>query len=333
MQAFYHESEKSETNSESIPLITEGEDSGKVIHSKIEFNHEGVCLNKHGVLLKQGTYTTFLNNLVASSRRTGLYMIMNFSRPHLGQTGEGHFNPIAGIHLNGKKAKALILDLAKFKYPGYWVDLEPLYESMRPIDPSTGRSRGYMMISSNKIINPTSRGISEDQKSMKECKRHIKTMPKRIEAFITNYLQKNGARPTEQEVLYSILINLGRDCNYLLTYYLYDLSIRLESKQEKEIRLGKELLGFDKTKLCALTKSTLVSKHKNINNHQLFWIIYDYQPTLMANILTCLLYAIQKFIVSNTEIRLEEIFEDRISLSEPLQQEIAKIQKIFGLEE
>lgn len=204
---------------------------------------------------------------------------------------------------------------------------------MRPVDPSTGRSRGYMMISSNKVVNPTSRGISEDPKSVKECKRHIKTIARKIEAFIAAYMEKNGNRPTEQEVLYSILINLGRDCNYLLTYYLYDLSVRLESKQEKEIGLRKELLGFDNTKLCSLIKSTLVSKHKNINNHQLFWIVYDYQPTLMANILTCLLYAVQKFIVSNNEIRLEEIFEDRISLSEPLKQEIAKLQKIFGLEE
>ena len=55
VQAFYY----SNNDDKGIPLITTGKNSGKVLHSKIEFNHEGVCLNKHGLLLKQGTYTTF----------------------------------------------------------------------------------------------------------------------------------------------------------------------------------------------------------------------------------------------------------------------------------
>jgi len=329
VQAFYYTEEDTDRE---IPIITKGENSGKVLHSKIEFQHEGVCMNKHGLLLKHGSYTTFLNNLVASSRRTGIYMIMNFSRPHLGQTGEGHFNPIAGIHLNGKKARALILDLAKFKYPGYWVDLEVLYEAMKEKDPSTNRSRGYVTISANKEANPAARGVSDDIRSIKEFKRHVQTIPKKIETYIKSYEVKNNTKPSEEEILYMILIHLGKDCNYLFTYYLYDLSIRLESKKEKELDLRSEFKELEKGKICSLIKSAMVMKVKNLSSHQIFWLTYDYQPDLMSNILTILVYTLERFITQAEGNKFEALFKEKSRVSESIKQEIVKMQRIFGLE-
>ena len=45
-------------------------------------------------------------------------MLVNFSRPSLGQTGSGHFSPIAAWH--PASDMALVLDTARFKYPAFW---------------------------------------------------------------------------------------------------------------------------------------------------------------------------------------------------------------------
>jgi Phytochelatin synthase len=44
----------------------------------------------------------------------------------------------------------LVLDVARFKYPTYWVDVELLWESMLPLDSSSKRSRGYAVLSKGK---------------------------------------------------------------------------------------------------------------------------------------------------------------------------------------
>jgi glutathione gamma-glutamylcysteinyltransferase len=47
------------------------------------------------------------------------FLISNFSRAVLDQTGDGHFSPIGGYH--APSDSVLILDVARFKYPPYWV--------------------------------------------------------------------------------------------------------------------------------------------------------------------------------------------------------------------
>ena len=71
-------------------------------------------------------------------------MVVSFDRSCLGQTGEGHFSPVGGYDAEGDRV--LVLDVARFKYPPYWVSVESLWEAMKPQDPSTGRSRGYFMM-------------------------------------------------------------------------------------------------------------------------------------------------------------------------------------------
>ena len=71
-------------------------------------------------------------------------LIASYSRKVLGQTGSGHFSPIAAY--DGVHDMVLILDTARFKYGSHWVKLPLLFEAMQPIDPDTGRSRGYVML-------------------------------------------------------------------------------------------------------------------------------------------------------------------------------------------
>ncbi|GMH66772.1 hypothetical protein TrST_g7482 [Triparma strigata] len=71
-------------------------------------------------------------------------MVVSFSRASLGQTGDGHFSPIGGY--DSATDRALVLDVARFKYPPYWVGVSDLWEAMKPVDSATGMSRGYFLM-------------------------------------------------------------------------------------------------------------------------------------------------------------------------------------------
>merc|ERR1719453_675524 len=80
---------------------------------------------------------------VCASEGTGR-LVCNFSRAALGQTGEGHFSPIAAYH--EKSDSVLILDVARFKYPPFWVPLRLLWRAMLQPDPETELSRGWVVL-------------------------------------------------------------------------------------------------------------------------------------------------------------------------------------------
>ncbi|XP_031483519.1 glutathione gamma-glutamylcysteinyltransferase 1-like [Nymphaea colorata] len=73
------------------------------------------------------------------------HLITSYHRGAFLQTGTGHFSPIGGYHPG--KDMALILDVARFKYPPHWVPLPLLWEAMNTIDEATGHHRGFMLVS------------------------------------------------------------------------------------------------------------------------------------------------------------------------------------------
>ena len=85
-----------------------------------------------------------INGNADADTREGSLMVVSFSRAALGQTGDGHFSPIAAY--SEETDRCLVLDVARFKYPPYWASVEDLYESMRPEDPVTNKSRGWFNI-------------------------------------------------------------------------------------------------------------------------------------------------------------------------------------------
>jgi len=56
------------------------------------------------------------------------YLAVNYDRGRLGQTGTGHFSPIAGY--DEETDSVLIMDVARFKYPPHWVSLPLLHSAM-----------------------------------------------------------------------------------------------------------------------------------------------------------------------------------------------------------
>lgn len=83
----------------------------------------------------------------AATSPRGPIMIAAYTRRVLGQTGDGHFSPVAGYHRG--RDLVLILDVARFKYPPHWIPLTLLHEAMQPTDPASGRSRGWILLERN----------------------------------------------------------------------------------------------------------------------------------------------------------------------------------------
>jgi len=89
-----------------------------------------------------GTFREDIKRVTASREE---FLVVCYSRKHVGQTGTGHFAPIAGFH--EASDKVLLLDVARFKYPPHWVSLPLLFGAMKDIDPDTEKPRGYFLFS------------------------------------------------------------------------------------------------------------------------------------------------------------------------------------------
>jgi hypothetical protein len=130
----------------------------------------------------------------SSHQRRSTVLVVSFSRRLLKQTGDGHFSPIGGY--DEANDRVLVLDVARFKYPPYWVPLSELYNAMKGIDPSTNKPRGYFVVKressrhSNSFVDQEIAGeyvkAVEDssacpvnQIKVKYCKKH-----KRVEAMV-----------------------------------------------------------------------------------------------------------------------------------------------------
>ena len=71
-------------------------------------------------------------------------LVVSYDRKVLGQTGSGHFSPIAAY--DRVTDSVLIADTARFKYGAHWVPMSLLWEAMKPVDPDSGRSRGFVLL-------------------------------------------------------------------------------------------------------------------------------------------------------------------------------------------
>ncbi|KAI9221501.1 PCS-1 protein [Blastocladiella britannica] len=85
------------------------------------------------------TLDRFIADISRTSASEDDVLCVSYDRGTLKQTGQGHFSPVAGYCK--QKRMVLILDVARFKYPPYWVPVELLWESLHPHDPDTGKPR------------------------------------------------------------------------------------------------------------------------------------------------------------------------------------------------
>ncbi len=98
---------------------------------------------------KESSEAHFRAQLICASRgHAAPHIVVAFSRATLMQTGDGHFSPVAGYH--AETDSILILDVARFKYPPYWVPISLLWKAMWPCDEDTGTYRGFVMLDAKK---------------------------------------------------------------------------------------------------------------------------------------------------------------------------------------
>jgi len=90
-----------------------------------------------------GDLALWRSTLVAAARGD-FVIIASYDRGAIDQTGTGHFSPIGGYHAAGDLA--LVLDVARFKYPPHWIAADRLWRAMQTLDPATGRARGWMAL-------------------------------------------------------------------------------------------------------------------------------------------------------------------------------------------
>lgn len=75
-------------------------------------------------------------------------VVVSYDRGSLGQTGTGHFSPVAAYHEG--EDRCLVLDVARFKYPPYWVKIDALFGALLPLDTETKKPRGLLLLRKGK---------------------------------------------------------------------------------------------------------------------------------------------------------------------------------------
>ena len=96
-------------------------------------------------LARPGGLPAFRAAVEASCRQpAGPFVVAAYDRAGLGQTGQGHYSPLAAFH--AEQELVLILDVARFKYPPHWVPVSRLFGAMEGVDPASGRPRGWLVM-------------------------------------------------------------------------------------------------------------------------------------------------------------------------------------------
>jgi Phytochelatin synthase len=91
------------------------------------------------------TLETFRRQVAENLDQPGNFVLVNYLRSAIGQERGGHISPIAAY--NEESDRFLILDVARYKYPPVWVEAEDLWQAMATTDSTSGKTRGFVLIS------------------------------------------------------------------------------------------------------------------------------------------------------------------------------------------
>jgi hypothetical protein len=74
------------------------------------------------------------------------FVLIDFSRATMSDDGQGggHFSPLAAY--DEETDSFLVMDVARYKYPPFWVDAALLWQAMATTDTVSKRHRGYVVI-------------------------------------------------------------------------------------------------------------------------------------------------------------------------------------------
>ncbi|MGB7445295.1 MAG: phytochelatin synthase family protein [Coleofasciculaceae cyanobacterium] len=90
------------------------------------------------------TLEKFRSLVVKNLQESGNFVLANYLRRTLGQEAGGHISPIAAY--NEATDRFLILDVSRYKYPPIWVEAEELWQAIRTVDSTSGKTRGLVLV-------------------------------------------------------------------------------------------------------------------------------------------------------------------------------------------
>jgi hypothetical protein len=91
------------------------------------------------------TLEEFRKLLIENLKDPQNFVLVNYLRRSIGQERGGHISPIAAY--NQKSDRFLILDVSRYKYPPVWVKSEDLWQAIKTVDSTSGKTRGFVLIS------------------------------------------------------------------------------------------------------------------------------------------------------------------------------------------
>lgn len=86
----------------------------------------------------------FTKTVIHSLKTQDSVVIVNFYGRDMGLDSGGHFSVVGGY--DSTTDSVLILDVAKHKFPDYWLPVSSLMNGMRAVDTTAGRSRGFINV-------------------------------------------------------------------------------------------------------------------------------------------------------------------------------------------
>ncbi|GAM21435.1 hypothetical protein SAMD00019534_046100, partial [Acytostelium subglobosum LB1] len=164
----------------------------------------------------------FRRDLVEACSKPSQHMVLSYDRKTLGQTGSGHFSPIGGYHQASDKA--LIMDVARFKYSPHWVPVQVLFDSMQVLDPETQKPRGYFIITSDPTYQPSFCHVKNTLSWASIADAFIKSLPETLHSSHHNNVQ---------DVIIDIFRHLPSETLYVLCAYSHELHNRLNRDDSK----------------------------------------------------------------------------------------------------
>lgn len=78
-------------------------------------------------------------------KQPGNFIIINYLRKAIGQETGGHISPLAAY--DEQTDRFLIMDVSRYKYPPIWVKAEDLWKAMATTDTTSGKTRGFVLVS------------------------------------------------------------------------------------------------------------------------------------------------------------------------------------------
>ncbi|HAG61928.1 MAG TPA: glutathione gamma-glutamylcysteinyltransferase [Coxiellaceae bacterium] len=82
--------------------------------------------------------------LIQRLNSSNQYILINYHRSILHQTGYGHISAAAAYDKSSDSI--LILDVSRYKYPPFWVKTDQLIDAMNTYDAVSQQQRGYIII-------------------------------------------------------------------------------------------------------------------------------------------------------------------------------------------